>query len=84
MYARVPSTAPRRVPGAAVAAVIVAARESVEDAEAGAFVSISFASPKSSILIRPAGVTIALPGLTSRWTIPAACAAASALDIWAP
>ena len=36
------------------------------------------AIPKSVSFTSPCGVTIMLDGLTSRWTIPAACAAASA------
>ncbi len=44
------------------------------------------ATPKSTILIAstdpPASITF--PGLTSRWTIPAACAAASARAIPSP
>jgi hypothetical protein len=67
-----------------VAAVIVAARELVEEPVPAAPLSSSFARPKSSILTWPEAVTIALPGLTSRWTIPAAWAAPSALAIWAP
>ena len=36
------------------------------------------AMPKSVSLIRPSLATRTLPGLTSRWVIPAACAASSA------
>ena len=44
----------------------------------------SEAMPKSASLAMPLGGTITLPGLTSRWTIPAWWAASSALAIWAP
>ena len=37
--------------------------------------------PKSSTFTRPAGVTITLAGLMSRWTMPWAWAAASASAI---
>ncbi len=40
--------------------------------------SVSFARSKSSILTRPASVMIILVGFTSRWMMPAACAAARA------
>ena len=46
--------------------------------------SVSFASPKSSTFTRPESVTMMLPGLRSRWTIPAACAALSASAICTP
>ena len=39
------------------------------------------AMPKSVILTVPSGATSTLPGLTSRCTIPAACAAASAAAV---
>ena len=41
-------------------------------------VSRSLASPKSSTFTRPSSLTMMLPGLTSRWTMPLSCAAASA------
>ena len=44
----------------------------------------SEAMPKSASLAVPRSGTMTLPGLTSRWTIPAAWAASSALAIWAP
>ena len=44
----------------------------------------SEAMPKSASLALPRSGTMTLPGLTSRWTIPAAWAASSALAIWAP
>ena len=43
--------------------------------------TLIFARPKSRILTSPESVTITLPGLRSRWTIPAACAARSASAI---
>ncbi len=39
--------------------------------------------PKSTSLTRPPGVTMTLAGLTSRWTIPLAWAAARPSAIWA-
>ena len=38
--------------------------------------SVSFARPKSRTSAPPRQITIALPGFISRWTMPAACAAA--------
>ena len=46
--------------------------------------SMSLARPKSRTLTRPPGLTITLAGLTSRWTIPAACAAPRADAICSP
>ena len=46
--------------------------------------SASLAKPKSSTFTEPFSVTRMLPGLRSRCTIPAACAAASASAIWMP
>ena len=40
--------------------------------------------PKSASLAVPLPGTMTLPGLTSRWTIPAWWAASSALATWAP
>jgi hypothetical protein len=40
---------------------------------------VALAMPKSITLTMPSGVSITLPGLTSRWMIPRAWAAASAL-----
>ncbi len=54
--------------------VSVAAAVSPEGAPPGE----SFASPKSSTFTWPDAVSITFAGLTSRWMIPAACAAASA------
>ena len=45
--------------------------------------SAARAIPKSVTLVRRSGVTIRLPGLTSRCTIPVACAAPSASAAWA-
>ena len=42
------------------------------------WLSSARAIPKSSTFTCPSGVTMMLPGLMSRWTIPAACAALSA------
>ncbi len=39
--------------------------------------------PKSSSTARPSAVTSTFDGLTSRWTQPAACSAASARASWA-
>jgi len=41
----------------------------------------SFATPKSSSFTSARDVSITLAGLMSRWTIPAACAAATAREI---
>ena len=43
-----------------------------------------WAMPKSLILARSSSATRMLAGLTSRWMIPAACAAARAAATWAP
>ena len=43
---------------------------------------VAFASPKSSTLTTPSGVTLMLAGFRSRWTIPFSCAASSASAIW--
>src|SRR4030095_1451353 len=44
--------------------------------------AISFARPKSRILSRPSFVRNRFSGLRSRWTMPRACATASAGAIW--
>ena len=41
------------------------------------------AIPKSATFTRPSRVTRMFPGLTSRWTKPRSCAAASARAAWA-
>ena len=80
MYASVPRTVPSRVYLVAAVAggtpVAVARRESSGAPSVRG--STSFARPKSSTLTRPEVVTITFAGFTSRWTMPAAWAAASA------
>ncbi|SER17022.1 hypothetical protein SAMN04488000_106361 [Lentzea albida] len=46
--------------------------------------SIARAMPKSASFTRPSGSTMMLLGLTSRCTMPAACAASSALSVCRP
>jgi hypothetical protein len=43
---------------------------------------VVFASPKSSTLTTPSGVTLMLAGFRSRWTMPFSCAASRASAIW--
>jgi hypothetical protein len=74
MYPAVPTTRPSAVRGRSPAATVTSS--SLTSA-----VSVSFARPKSTTLTRPSEPTITFPGLKSRWTIPAACAAASASAI---
>ena len=44
----------------------------------------ALARPKSRTFTFPAGVTLMLAGLRSRWTMPFSCAASSASAIWRP
>src|ERR1035437_1592267 len=73
MYATVPRIEPSMVSGAPPM-VCVSSVSSVA--------TLIFARPKSRIFTSPESVTITLPGLRSRWTIPAACAARNASAIW--
>ena len=70
MYAGVPSRRPSVVWNEIVVAF------------SGASVGRTRASPKSTILTVPSGVTRTLSGFKSRWIVPAACAAASPPAIW--
>ena len=63
MYCGVPTSAPVAVSDA-----------EARGSGAGAGPSPASASPKSTTRTRPSGPTIALLGLKSRWTTPAACA----------
>ena len=71
MYAGVPATVPGRL-SLAWASSVVASSPSPSSA------CVSLARPKSRTLTTPSGVTITFAGLRSRWTMPAAWAAASA------
>ncbi len=68
MYASVPATIPGAVSDCGATVVTSASASSVS----------RFASPKSSTLTCPSGVTTTFPLLKSRWTTPRACACASA------
>ena len=75
MYWKVPRIVPAAVtPAAGVVGII----DKPLTATTGALV---FASPKSSSFA-PAFVSMTLPGLRSRWTMPARCAASSAEATW--
>ena len=76
MYCTVPRIVPCAVSGAAVASRVI------PDIEIGAAAPRSFATPKSSSFA-PDLISMILAGLRSRWTMPALCAAPSALVIWA-
>ena len=75
MYAAVPRIMPTRVDPIAV----VWERDATS-VSAGS-PAAAFARPKSSTLTTPAGVTLTLAGLRSRWTMPFSCATSSALAI---
>ena len=68
IYAGVPVTTPSPVAGG-----MRASRGSGASA---------LARPKSSTFTVPAAVSLMLPGLRSRWTMPLSCAASSASAIW--
>ena len=74
MYWNVPTIEPCAVIAGGVVAIIVA------PAAADVVMPAALARPKSSSFA-PAFVSITLPGLRSRWTSPARCAAASASPI---
>ena len=48
-------------------------------ASSSSLVVMSFATPKSRIFTSPSSVTMMFDGFRSRWTMPLACALASAL-----
>ena len=72
MYATVPTILPSSVAGRIV---------SVASSSLPEVGSVSFARPKSRTFTSPCSFTMMFPGLRSRWTMPAACARASASAI---
>ena len=72
MYPGVPTMSPACVPTVVPAGVSAGSAKGV----------VAFATPKSSTLTRPSGVSLMLAGFRSRWTIPCSCAARIASATW--
>ncbi len=75
MYPAVPATTPGWLSASGALAVVS------ESPGSSVSSATRFARPKSSTLTTPSRVTITFAGLRSRWTMPRACAAASASAI---
>ena len=73
MYPAVPATAPGRLSGLAASSLVTVSWSSVVSSP-----DTSFAKPKSRTLTTPSVLTTTFAGFKSRWTMPRACARASA------